>query len=110
MANYLLQLSYSAPTWAALVKRPENRAEAVRKSIENLGGKINGFWFSFGEHDIVGILEMPDNISAAAFSMAIAAGGACHNIKTTPLLSVDEAMTAMKKAGGSGYKPVTAKK
>ena len=48
------------------------------------------------------ILEMPDNVSAAAFAMAIAAGGACHRVKTTPLLSVDEDMTAMKKAGGRG--------
>jgi len=110
MADYLLQLSYSAPAWAAMVKRPENRVEAVRKSVEKLGGKINGFWLSFGDHDMVGILEMPDNVSAAAFAMAIAAGGACRHVKTTPLLSVDEAMTAMKKAGGSGYKPVTSKK
>jgi uncharacterized protein with GYD domain len=89
-----------------MVKKPENRAEAVRKSVEKLGGKINGFWMSFGEHDIVGILEMPDNISAAAFAMAIAAGGACHHVKTTPLLSIDDGMAAMKKAGSSGYKPV----
>jgi len=53
---------------------------------------------------------MPDNFSAAAFAMAKAAGGAWHYVKTTPLLSVDEGMTAMKKAGGSGYKPVTGKK
>jgi uncharacterized protein with GYD domain len=110
MADYLLQLSYSAPAWAAMVERPENRVEAVRKSVEKLGGKINGFWLSFGDHDVVGILEMPDNVSAAAFAMAIAAGGACHHVKTTPLLSVDEGMTAMKMAGGSDYKPVTGKK
>ena len=110
MADYLLQLSYSASAWAAMVKRPENRVEAVRKSVEKLGGKINGFWLSFGDHDMVGILEMPDNVSAAAFAMAIAAGGACHHVKTTPLLSVDEGMTAMKRAGSSGYKPVTGKK
>lgn len=110
MADYLLQLSYNAPAWSAMVKRPENRAEAVRKSVEKLGGRINGFWMSFGEHDVVGILEMPDNVSAAAFAMAIAAGGACHHVKTTPLLSLDEGMMAMKKAGSSGYKPVTAKK
>ena len=70
MADYLLQLSYSAPAWAAMIKRPENRLEAVRKSVETLGGKINGFWLSFGDHDMVGILEMPDNVSAAAFAMA----------------------------------------
>ena len=110
MAEYLLQLSYNAPAWAAMVKRPVNRVEAVRKSVEKLGGTIKGFWMSFGDHDLVGILEMPDNVSAAAFAMAIAAGGACHHVKTTPLLSVDEGMTAMKKAGNSGYKPVTTKK
>ena len=110
MADYLLQLSYNAPAWAAMIKRPENRVEAVRKSVEKLGGSIKGFWMSFGDHDLVGILEMPDNVSAAAFAMAIAAGGACHHVKTTPLLSVDEGMTAMKKAGNSGYKPVTTKK
>jgi len=110
MAEYLLQLSYNAPAWAAMVKRPVNRVDAVRKSVEKLGGTIKGFWMSFGDHDLVGILEMPDNVSAAAFAMAIAAGGACHHVKTTPLLSVDEGMTAMKKAGNSGYKPVTTKK
>jgi hypothetical protein len=38
--------------------------------------------------------------------MAISAGGSCKSVKTTPLLSVDEGLTAMKKAGGSGYKAV----
>jgi uncharacterized protein with GYD domain len=110
MADYLMQLSYSTAAWAAMVKRPENRVEAVRKAVGKLGGKLGGFWLAFGDHDLVGVLEMPDNISAAAFAMAIAAGGACKNVKTTPLLRVEEGMKAMKKAGSCGYKPVTGKK
>ena len=110
MADYLMQLSYSAPAWAAMIKRPENRIEAVRNAVEKLGGRIEGFWMAFGEHDMVGLLEMPDNVSAAAFAMAIAAGGACKSVKTTPLLKVEEGMAAMKKAGKCGYKPVTGKK
>ena len=106
MASYMIQVSYSTGAWAALVKRPENRIEVVRKVIEKLGGTAVGFWFAFGEHDIVGILEMPDNVSAAAFAVAISAGGACRSVKTTPLLSVEDAMAAMKKAAGSGYKPI----
>ena len=51
---------------------------------------------------------MPDNVSAAAFAVAVAAGGACKNVKTTPLLSIAEGIEAMKKAGQSGYQPVTA--
>jgi|ERR1700733_4029251 uncharacterized protein with GYD domain len=110
MADYMLQLSYSAAAYAALIKHPENRVKAVRKVVEKLGGKLGGFWFSFGDHDLVGMVEMPDNISAAAFAMAVSAGGACKSIKTTPLLKVEEAMEAMKKAGDCGYKPVTGKK
>jgi len=110
MADYLLQISYSEAAWAAMIKRPQNRVEAVRKAVEKLGGKIGGFWMSFGDQDLVGVLEMPDNISAAAFAMAIAAGGACKSVKTTPLLRIEEGMEAMTKAGACGYKPVTGKK
>ena len=110
MPSYLLQVSYSAEAWAAMIKRPHDRIEAVRKTIQKLGGNITGGWLSFGDYDIVALLEMPDNTSAAAFAMAAAAGGACKSVKTTPLLSIDEATAAMKKAGASGYKPATVKK
>lgn len=109
MAKYLLQVSYSTEAWAAMIKRPQNRVEIVRKVVEKLGGSVETFWFAFGEYDIVGIFEMPDNTTAAAFSMAVAAGGSCKDVKTTPLLSFEEGMDAMKKAGSSGYKPIGAK-
>jgi uncharacterized protein with GYD domain len=110
MPSYLLQVSYSAEAWAAMIKKPQDRIEAVRKSIEKLGGTITAGWVSFGDYDVVAIFEMPDNVSAAAFAMAAAAGGACKAVKTTPLLSIDEARAAMLKAATSGYKPATAKK
>ena len=110
MPNYLLQVSYSPEAWAALIEKPQDRFEAVRKSIEKLGGSISGGWLSFGDYDLVALLEMPDNVSAAAFAMAAAGGGACKTVKTTPLLTIDEALAAMQKAGSSGYKPATAQK
>ena len=109
MAKYLLQVSYSAEAWAALIKRPQSRVEAVRKVVEKLGGNVETFWFAFGEYDIVGIFEMPDNVTAAAFAMAVGAGGSCKNVKTTPLLEIEQGIEAMKKAGSSGYKPIGAK-
>ena len=109
MASYLYQISYSSEAWAALVKRPQDRIEVVRKVVEKLGGKIEGFWFAFGDYDLIGVIEMPDNASAAAFSVAVAAGGACKDVKTTPLLSIAEGLAAMTKAGTAGYKPVTAR-
>jgi uncharacterized protein with GYD domain len=106
MPSYLLQASYSTESLAALIKKPQNRTEAVQKVIEKIGGKMVGLWLSFGDYDIVSIIEMPDNSGAAAFALAIAAGGAIKNVKTTPLLSPEDGIAAMKKAATSGYKPI----
>lgn len=108
MPQYLVQVAYSPEGWGAVVKKPQNRIEAVRPAIEKLGGKIESAWFAFGEYDIVVIFQMPSNVEAAAIAMAFAAGGACKAVKTTPLLSVEEAVEAMKKAATAGYRAATA--
>jgi uncharacterized protein with GYD domain len=105
MAQYLLQVSYATEGWAAMLKQPQNRQDAVRPAVEALGGKVQQFWMAFGEYDIIGIIDMPDSVSAAAFSMAILGGGACKAVKTTPLLTVEEGVEAMRKATSCGYRP-----
>jgi uncharacterized protein with GYD domain len=107
MPSYLVQVAYSSEATAALVKKPHDRSAVVSKAIEKLGGTLKGAWLCFGDYDTVVVVDMPDNVSAAAFALAIGAGGSCKTVKTTPLLSVDEGIAAMKKAGGSGYKPVS---
>lgn len=106
MPSYLVQLSYTPAALAALMENPQDRNDAVRKPIEKLGGQVDRFYLSFGEHDVVGIVEMPNNVSAAAFSIALGAGGACTNVRTTPLMTTDEGIEAMKKAAGCGYRAV----
>jgi uncharacterized protein with GYD domain len=110
MPYFLQQVAYSQEGWEAVVADPQNRIEAVRPAVEKLGGKIESAWFSFGDHDIVVISEMPDNVSAAAIAMAFAAGGACKSVQTTPLISPEEAVQALKKAHECGYRPATATK
>ena len=105
MAYYLIQVAYTAETMKKLLKKPQDRTEAIRPAIEKLGGKLENCWFSFGEYDVVVIAQMPDNVSAAAFSFAISSGGALKAVKTTPLMTIMEGIAAMKKAGGSGYRP-----
>lgn len=107
MPSFFVQVSYTAEAIAALVKKPQDRGEAVRKTVETLGGSVKGAWLSFGDYDIVALLEMPDNTSAAAFAIAASGGGSCRAVKTTALLSVEEGIEAMKKAGASGYRGVT---
>jgi uncharacterized protein with GYD domain len=63
---------------------------------------------AFGDYDVVLITDLPTNTDAAAIAIAAAAGGSVRSIKTTPLLSSQEAMEAMKKAQGSGYRAVGA--
>jgi len=109
MPHYLCQISYTAEGWAALLRKPVNRIEAVRPAVEKLGGKVESAWFAFGESDLIVILDMPDNISAASFAIAVAGGGTVRSYKTIPLLSIDDGIEALKRGAKSGYKPATSK-
>jgi uncharacterized protein with GYD domain len=105
MAHYLLQVVYTSEAWANMLKNPQDRIEVVSKAVQKLGGSVVGGWLSFGEYDTIAVLQMPDNATAAGFSIAVAAGGACKSVKTTPLLSAEEGMEAAKKATKAGYTP-----
>jgi uncharacterized protein with GYD domain len=105
MPSYLLQVAYTPQAWDTLIRNPQNRMDAVAPAVEQLGGSITGGWLAFGEYDLITVIDLPDNISAAAFSMAVSAGGAISAIKTTPLMSIEDAVEAMRKAGASVYEP-----
>jgi len=91
-----------------MARRPENRGELVSAQIEKLGGRLLSFHYCFGEFDTVLIYELPDDATAAAFAISVAAPGFLKAVKTTKLITVNEAMEAMRKAGGAPYaKPGT---
>ncbi len=104
MQSYLIQVSYTPEAWAAMVKSPQNRLEAVRPAVEKLGGKFDHAWLAFGDYDLIGVIHMPDNVDAAAFAIAVASAGACKTIKTTPLIGLDDGIEAMRRAQGVGYR------
>jgi uncharacterized protein with GYD domain len=103
MARYLVQASYTADAWAAMVERPEDRSVSVRRMVHHSGGHLECFYLAFGEHDVVAIVEVPDNVAAAAVSMAAAAGGGLRSIRTTPLLTPEDALTALGRARTVDY-------
>jgi uncharacterized protein with GYD domain len=108
MALYMSQLAYTSEAWAAQVKNPANRIETIgRAAIEAAGGKVFGSWLSFGEYDIVSIVDMPNEESMAALVMALAAGGMLKASKTTSLMTGSQGVEALKKAAivGATYKP-----
>ena len=105
MPSYMIQLSYAPATVASFVKTPTDRTKVIKGIAAKIGGKLAGSWLSFGDYDAVIIIDGSDNVSAVACAMAVTASGAFTKFKTTPLLTVEESMTAMKKAGGLGYTP-----
>ncbi len=105
MPLYLTRFSYTPATWAKLIKNPEDRRVAATQYIESVGGKLHGFWYAFGEHDAYNLWEAPDNVSMAATALAISAGGALSSFETTPLLTVEETLAALKKAAAISYRP-----
>ena len=108
MPYFLTQASYTSEAWSALMRNPHDRLEALRPVVEKLGGRIVNGFFAYGEYDVVLILEMPDEASAAALAIAAAGGGALRCTKTTQLITAAEGVEILKKAASCGYKPVTA--
>ena len=104
MALYLTRFSYTPETWARLSKNPEDRRDAARTYIESVGGKLHGFWYAFGEYDGYNLWEAPDAVSMAAVAIALSGGGALSKCETTALLSVDEMLDALGRAGSVGYR------
>ena len=105
MPFYLTRFSYTPETWAKLIKNPEDRRDAARQYAEAAGGKLHGFWYALGEHDGYCLVEAPDNASMAAIAIAISAGGALSAMETTALLTVEETLSALKKAAKIKYRP-----
>ena len=73
------------------------RRAAVAKAIEGVGGKMELFYFSFGDQDAVVVSDAPDNVSIAAISVAVGASGIAK-VKTTVLLTPQEMDEAAKRS------------
>ena len=103
MPKYLIQASYTAEGVKGLLKDGgSKRRAAAEDAIKGLGGKLEAFYFAFGDTDVFAIAEAPDNVSAAAVSLAVNASGAVQT-KTIVLLTPEEMDKATKKT--VSYRP-----
>src|SRR5271167_3121846 len=108
MPLYMYQAAYTAESWGAQAKNPQNRVETVGRQVcEAVGGKLVGGWLCFGDYDLVIIADVPNNESMAAIALGVAAGGAIKASKTTVLMTGTEGVGALKKADAiaKAYKP-----
>ena len=98
MARYLWQVSYTAEgVKGVLSEGGTSRRSMIQKLVEGLGGRVDMFDFAFGADDVYVIAELPDNVTAAAIGLTVAAAGAA-SIKTVVLISPEEVDEASKKS------------
>ena len=97
VSKYLIEASYTAEGVKGLMKQGGTARRAmVQKMVESLGGRLEMFYFAFGEKDVYLIFDVPDNPTAAAISLAVGGTGAIR-MRTIVLLTLEEIDQAMKK-------------
>jgi uncharacterized protein with GYD domain len=97
MPKYLIKASYTSEGARGLLKEGGSaRRAAVQKLIEGIGGKVEAFYFAYGEDDAYVITDVPDASTGLAISLAVNASGAVR-LTTIPLISPEEIDSASKK-------------
>lgn len=105
MAYYLLLATFTSESWAALAKNPQDPRVRHEAMMKNVGGTMESYWFTFGDYDVATIIQVPDNVTAAAISIAASAAGGVKAVKTIPLMTVEEGIAALRKVPATGYRP-----
>jgi uncharacterized protein with GYD domain len=97
MKKYLIKASYNANGVKGLIEDGgSKRKSEVQKMMAGLGGKLESFYFAFGEHDAYITVELPDDVSAAAAGLRVNSTGLV-TMSTTVLLSPEDIDAATKK-------------
>ena len=99
----MIQAKYTAEAWSAMSQKPEDRTIAINKLLSALEGRLLHIYFAYGDFDVMVIFEMPDAIAAHSTFIAAFAAGHISDVKMTQLLTGQEAMAAMQKAGELTY-------
>ena len=97
MPKFLIKASYNADGARGLLKEGGTARRAlVEKLVQGLGGKVEAFYFAFGEADVYVITDVPDAAAGIAVSLAVNASGAVR-LATIPLITPEEIDAASKK-------------
>jgi uncharacterized protein with GYD domain len=105
MPRFLFEASYTVEGVKGLRRQGgSGRREAVARAAQSVGGRLEHFYFAFGDHDAFAVADLPDNQSAAALALAVSeAGGA--SVRTVVLLTAEEVDAAANRS--VEYQPPT---
>jgi uncharacterized protein with GYD domain len=99
MPIYISRGKFSPDAVKGMLAKPENREEAVANLFKSCGGKLIGWYLTFGRHDWLVIGEFPDEKVAASAVLAAAAGGSLSDIETTVAMTAKDAAATFEAAG-----------
>jgi len=99
MSIYILRGRYSAEALKGMVASPEDREAAIAKVVEKAGGRLIGYYVTFGQDDWFVIADCPNNEVASSIALVAAAGGSVTHTKTTVAMTSQQAMATFKAAG-----------
>src|SRR3990172_2744102 len=93
MPIYITQGRYTRDAIKGMIVKPEDRADAVARLLSKAGGKLLGYYLTFGEYDFMVVAEAPNDTQMAAVLLAAGSGGGVTDLKTTV------AMTSIEDKG-----------
>jgi len=98
MPTFITQGRYTREAVKGMIVKPEDRADAVSRLMSKAGGRLIGYYFTFGEYDFLCIAEMPSETQMAAALLAAASGGGVTGLRTTLAMTSVEAKGALAAA------------
>src|SRR6202049_1935170 len=85
--------------WPLASSRMRRRRPPGGRPRPRAGGRLIGWYLTFGHHDWLAIGEFPDEKAAASAVLAAAAGGSLSEIETTVAMTAKEAAATFEAAG-----------
>ena len=104
MSIYISRGRFTSEAVKGMVAKPENREKAVSKLFESVGGRLIGWYLTFGSRDWLAIGDFPDNKAAAAAILAAAAGGSLSDIETIPAMTAKDAHAAFESGAPDAHR------
>lgn len=99
MTTYLIDVTYNADAWAAWIRTPHSCAPKIEALLTNLRGRLIGFWWANAGFDSLLLVELPDAAALLTFRAYAASMGGIDTVRAVPLLSDQEGVAAMARAG-----------
>ena len=105
VAKYLVLFSLTSEAIKGFVAKPSDRAAVIQELAESAGGRLESYYWMFGQYDGVGVFELPDAHTMAAFSLAVTGSGAFTHLETHELIEASDLAAIAERARGIAYRP-----